>query len=253
MTKKILLLLFLPAFAAGQTFEEIAKALCQADQQAVLLFGENSKIVRLIESQPEMDGKMLFKCKYNSEIGKRLGVGSPTMYYFDKNMVALHKEELSSRGWKIFKKALDKPTSKDCLITALPEPKKASIPAEDRISLADNKPTSKPMPKQQAIPKAAQIEKKEQAKIPNLNEDLPPSNAAQFWTIQLGVYVKAENAERKVSQDREIIASSHLAYVPGIGKEAYVVTAGLFAEKSEAQRWAKKLGGFAIKASDVIN
>lgn len=271
---KLLIFMMLPIALTAQTFEEIGETLCQANQQAVILFGDNSKMVKLIESQPEMEGRLIYKLKYKSDMGKRLGVSMPMMYLFDRNMVLLNKAELSSRGWKQFKKSLDTKPSKDCLITALPEPKAAEIPASDKVSQHDEgpqvdlKPVRQPMTskeldaqlvadkkkqQQQAMPKTAEPKPLPKIVPKPMNEDIPADlGAAQFYTVQLGVYVNQENARRKEQQEREIVASTHYGYVPSLGKNAYIVTAGLFPERAAAQQWAKKLGGFAIKANELI-
>lgn len=223
----------------GQTFDDIAKRLCDENKKGFVIFGKNGKLSNLVSSQPELKNFIVYECDYKSEIGKRFGVSSPTMYALNKNMVVEAKEELSSKGWKEMKKQLKFRLSEDCILIARPTEVELMAVVQ-------------PMTHKELETQLIEDSKEEKAEVETTfvqNKIVPEEQ--QYWTVQLGAYNKEENAYRKMRNsthvELEMNVRKKYLILNGEYKEFYVVYAGLFADRTKAKQWADTLNGFVYE------
>lgn len=250
------LLFLLPSALFAQSFTDVAEQLCQEGKRGFVIFGDNGKVSSLVKSQPELKDFIVYELPYNSEIGKRVGVDRPMMYAFNKNMVLVDKQELSSRGWKEIKKNLKFRLSKDCMMVVEDEP--AVVVAEtefkpthqvsevthkelERMLVEDTKP--KPEPKKE--------EKKEVIPLSPSSHSGESVSPQRFWTVQIGAYGTEERAQNKIKKSVDVPLGMKVVekrvVIDGENKKLYAVCAGQFPERQSAKVWAGKLNGFVYE------
>ena len=248
MKKIIFALLFAPLIAAAQ-FSKVADEVCDNNTKAFIIFGKHD-LNQTILKQPELEKLWVYELAYDSEFGKRLKVNSPTMYLFDKNMMALAQEDVSRTGWRRMKEAMKRPTSKDCLLMAENVEKAAdgdlvARPTEDelgefKIEVPDSEPwTPEPIPAEpEPATKAASPGKTTTKAQDYPLEDLPAGLKVQrFWTVQIGAYTSEANAKKKVAEYPDLYPTYKM--VGGL----YKVTFGTFTQEASAKEFATKYKG----------
>ena len=253
MTKLFNLIAFFLPLSVSAQFNEVASTLCDLNTKAFIIFGGDDDLVATIMKQPELKPLMIYRLDFTSEFGQRLKVNAPTMYLFDKNMMALAQEDVSRSGWRRMKTAFARKTAKDCLLMAEnietePAADLVSRPSEEELGefkievedVEDWQPEPLPeAPKPAAPEKAvASLSKTATAKAPN--EDLPHGLVVQkFWTVQIGAYTTEARAKSKAAQYPELY--------PEVKQENgfYKVTFGTFTQEASAKEFAAKYQGFA--------
>lgn len=246
MIKILLGICCISSVCHAQTFEEVSKRLCDENKKGFIIFGENPKLANLVESQPELKKFVVYKLDYKSEIGKKFGVSTPTMYALNKNMVVQAKEELSSRGWKEMKKHLKFKLSEDCILIARPVESELNAIAE-KI----------------APPEQKKVEQLKEEKVESIVEEsvvqetvvrepvVQDTYSKSYWTVQLGAYGSEQRARNKIAKcthvELDMNVNKKHVILNNEYKEVYVVYAGQFSNKTEARQWADKLNGFVYE------
>lgn len=276
IVKKIEIILFLlfwlllPFLMSAQdlSWEELAEKLCEKNSKAVIAFDCPDTYIHVLKQQPEFDKNVFVESTFDSQLGKAMGMNKKiaALYLLDKNMQLLDKGAGTRVTWKRFKPILAQSASKEChLIASLPtqfswdtnppelqSPPQSYTPVtesskmvrgnkvrvdESKVSTPDDKPDKEHVPNLVA---ALAAEPKQ-----SMSSNQPTLQSAQFFSVQVGLYEKKENAERKASQDRDgMSANIKGEYVPYLGKTAYFVTYDGFTSKEQAKSFAKKYHGF---------
>lgn len=261
MTKFITFTLaLLPFFAAAQ-FSKVANEICEAGTKAFVIIGDHD-LSKTIFEQPELKSVKVYQFDFASEFGRRVRAIEPTMYLFDKNMMAIAQEQVSRSGWRRMKEKFNKRTSKDCLllveaVEAAPDGDLVERPSEEelgefKIELPEaEKPEPKPEKETKPVavspgktsPPLVIAKTKATPKPEEINEDAPHGLQPQrFYTIQIGAYASEANAKKKVAQNPDLYPTYRLE--PFGNRNLYVVNFGTFTNRDTAAEIAAKYKGF---------
>lgn len=216
MTNKILLLLFLPFVASGQ-FLDIAAEICEKNQMAIVLFGDNYALAEEIQASPAAAACEVYRLDITSEFGRRIRLRQPALYLFDRNMFALKSSSADAEGWDELSRGIPVKPSPDCLLPA----------ASGRV---DPAPAPRPSPA-------------EKQPDPEPYAKYPPGPQSGSWYVQFGVFSSGANAAKLAG----LLGYCKVLTRYESGRVTYIVARDIYDTKEDAEADARRHNGIAFQ------